>query len=154
MGMYFLDTSAIVKRYIPEQGRSFILTLIDPKHNHNLYISQAALVEVVSFFCRRGHEKSITPDERDGLIDLFRQHIRDEYNVVPVTTAIYTGAGNLCRTHRLRAYDAVQLACALHLRNETRASRLPDPIFVCADNNLLSIASTEELSIDNPNNYP
>ena len=67
---------------------------------------------------------------------------------------IYTAAGNLCRTHRLRAYDAVQLACALALREQTRANKLPDPIFVCADNNLLSIASAEGLDIDNPNNYP
>ena len=154
MGVYFLDTSAIVKRYIPEQGHSFILTLIDPEQSHILYISQAAFVEVVSTFCRRGHEKSITLEERDELIRLFRQHIHDEYNVVPVATEIYTSAGDLCRIHRLRAYDAVQLACALDLREQTRANKLPDPIFVCADNNLLSIASAEGFDIDNPNNYP
>ena len=57
-------------------------------------------------------------------------------------------------SHRLRAYEAVQLACALDLREQTRANKLPDPIFLCADNNLLSIASAEGFAIDNPNNYP
>ncbi len=51
MGTYFLDTSAIVKRYVPEQGQSFILTLCEPAQGHDLYISQAALVEVVASIC-------------------------------------------------------------------------------------------------------
>jgi predicted nucleic acid-binding protein len=37
-------------------------------------------------------------------------------NIWPVTTDLYTSAGYLCRSHRLRAYDAVQLACILALR--------------------------------------
>jgi hypothetical protein len=48
----------------------------------------------------------------------------------------------------------VQLACALALREQTRANNVLDPVFVCADNNLLSIARAEGLDIDNPNNYP
>ena len=154
MGTYFFDTSVIVKRYTPEQGQTLVLDLCDPKWGHNLYISQAAFVEVVSSFCRKAHEKVITVEVRDRLIDLFRQDIPTGYITIPVTTEIYSAAGNLCRTHRLRAYDAVQLACALDLREQTRASKLPDPIFLCADNNLLSIANAEGFAIDNPNNYP
>ena len=32
MASYFLDTSAIVKRYFPEQGHSWILALCLPAH--------------------------------------------------------------------------------------------------------------------------
>jgi len=44
MGSYFLDTSAIVKRYVPaEQGHTWVAALCHPAQGHKLYISQAAL---------------------------------------------------------------------------------------------------------------
>jgi len=36
MATYFLDTSAIVKRYIVEQGQAWILSLCDPAQGHDL----------------------------------------------------------------------------------------------------------------------
>jgi len=45
MATYFLDTSAVVKRYVPaEQGHAWIVALCDPAQGHILYISQAAFV--------------------------------------------------------------------------------------------------------------
>lgn len=77
MGMYFLDTSAIVKRYVAEPGQSLLLEICNPEQGHSLYISQAALVEVVASICRKGHEKSITIEERDKVIAAFRQDTRE-----------------------------------------------------------------------------
>ena len=53
MGAYFLDTSAIVKRYFLEKGHQWIIALCDPEQANIIYISQAALVEVVAAICRR-----------------------------------------------------------------------------------------------------
>jgi len=154
MATYFLDTSAIIKRYIFEQGQAWILSLCDPAQGHDLYISQAALVEVVATICRRAREQSINMTERDRLINVFRQDSKESYNIWPVTTDLYTSAGDLCRSHRLRAYDAVQLACVLALRQDSLANQAPEPIFVCADVGLLDIAGVEGLQVENPNNYP
>lgn len=153
MATYFFDTSAIIKRYIFEQGQAWILSLCNPVQSHSLYISQAALVEVVAAVCRRTREKSISITERDKLIAVFRQDSEENYNIWPVTTDLYTSAGNLCRSHRLRAYDAVQLACVLALRQYALANEAPEPIFVCADIGLIDVASAEGLRIENPNNY-
>src|SRR5207244_1318916 len=101
-----------------------------------LYISQAALVEVVAAMCRRTHEQSMTITDRNRLISTFRQDCNDSFNIWPVTTAIYIFAGDLCRSYKLRAYDAVQLACVLGLRDKALATRAPAPIFVCADTGL------------------
>jgi predicted nucleic acid-binding protein len=146
MATYFLDTSAIIKRYIFEPGQAWILSLCNPAQGHDLYISQAALVEVVAAICRRAREKSISIAERDRLITVFRQDSKQGYNIWPVTTDLYHAAGDLCRSHRLRAYDAVQLASVLALRQYTLANQAPEPIFVCAD--------VEGLQGENPNNYP
>jgi predicted nucleic acid-binding protein len=154
MASYFFDTSALDKRYFPEQGHRWISTLCESEQSHFLYISQAALVEVVATICRKAHEQRQTDEERDALIKRFRQDSQKAYIIWPVTTAIYTAAGDLCRTHRLRAYDAVQLACVLGLRTEAEANEAASPVFVCADHNLLTIAVAEGLSNENPNNYP
>jgi uncharacterized protein len=153
MATYFLDTSAIIKRYIFEPGQAWILSLCNPAQGHDLYISQAALVEVVAAICRRAREKSINIAERDRLITVFRQDSQESYNIWPVATDLYHAAGDLCRSHRLRAYDAVQLACVLALRQYTLANQAPEPIFVCADVGLLDIAGVEGLQGENPNNY-
>ena len=92
--------------------------------------------------------------ERDRLIHVFRQDSKESYNIWPVTTDLYTSAGDLCRSHRLRAYDAVQLACTLALREYTLANHVSELIFVCADVSLLDIAGVEGLQVENPNNYP
>jgi uncharacterized protein len=154
MATYFLDTSAIIKRYIFEPGQAWVLSLCNPAQGHDLYISQAALVEVVAAICRRAREKSISIAERDRLITVFRHDSKQGYNIWPVTIDLYNAAGDLCRSHRLRAYDAVQLACALALRQYTLTNQAPEPIFVCADVGLLDIAGIEGLRVENPNTYP
>lgn len=153
MAIYFLDTSAIVKRYFPERGHTRIVNLCDPTRVHNLYISQVALVETIAAICRREREQSITLTERNTLITAFRQDSRDSYNIWSVTTEIYIFAGDLCRSHRLRAYDAIQLACVIALREYTQANQAPEPIFICADHALLDIATVEGLTTENPNDY-
>ncbi len=153
MATYFLDTSAIIKRYIFEQGQAWILSLCNPEQGHNLYISQVALAEVVAAICRRARELSISMAERDRLITVFRQDGKESYNIWLADNELYNSAGDLCRLHRLRAYDAVQLAGVLALRHYTLASQVPEPIFVCADAGLLDIAGVEGLQVENPSNY-
>ena len=75
-----------------------------------------------------------------------------------VDNALYTAAGDLCRSHRLRAYDAVQLACALAVRQDVFVAQaaehqLPDVLFVSADLALLTIARAEGFNVEDPNTY-
>ncbi len=154
MALYYLDSSAVVKRYVAEGGHTWIVALCDPAQGHDLHIAQAALVEVVATLCRKAREAALTTAERDQLIADFRRDTTTTYAVRPVTTAIYTRAGDLCRTHRLRAYDAVHLAAVLDLRDDAQAGGTPAPSFVCADTDLLGFAGAEGLSTDNPNAHP
>jgi len=158
MALYFLDSSAIVKRYFQEPGHEWIEMLHDPAQGHGLYIAQAALVEVVASICRKAREQNMPLEERDSTIDDFRRDVQNAYSVWLVDNALYTAAGDLCRSHRLRAYDAVQLACALAVREDVLAAQPPDAeppdfLFVSADLGLLTIARAEGFRSENPNNY-
>jgi len=68
MALYFLDSSAVVKRYVAEAGHAWIVALCDPAQGHDLHIAQAALVEVVATLCRKAREAALTTGERDHLI--------------------------------------------------------------------------------------
>ena len=147
MRTYFLDSSAIVKRYVGEKGHAWVITLCNPAHDHELYISQIALVEVVRAICIKAHDKLITNADRDRIVTLFRRDSQSAYGVLPHTDSVCTYAGDLCYSHRLRSYDAVQLASVLVLRRETLLKRASPPIFVTADRGLITFATTEGLMI-------
>lgn len=153
MATYYLDSSAVVKRYAAETGSAWVSALCDPASGNTIVISQAALVEVVAALCRKGVQGASGKPDRDRAIGLFRKDANESYGQQRVTKSIYMHAGDLCQRHNLRAYDAIQLACALALRDKLAPLGVA-PVFVCADKNLLSCAWTEGLSVDDPNAHP
>lgn len=156
MAVYFLDTSALVKRQVTEVGHTWVKALCRPGIGHTIVISELAEVEVIASFCRMVREAPprLNPANRDRLITRFKQQIQRRYIVVPVDRAIITRAAALCRVHPLRAYDAIQLACAVTRRDDDLAAGQPAPIFVCADMVLLGAAAAEGLAVENPNSHP
>lgn len=60
----------------------------------------------------------------------------------------------LTQRHRLRGYDAVQLAAALLANQPLIAAGLPALTFIAADEDLIAAARAEGLPAENPNAYP
>ena len=152
---YFLDTSALVKRYVPEIGSDWILSITDPATDNHLAISQITWVEVHSALARRLRDGSFSAQRFDLIAQKVREDFENEYRVIDVDQTLIETATELVMQHPLRAYDSVQLASALRFQSTTLLSQ-PETrlIFVSADNRLLNIAHSEGLAIDNPNNYP
>lgn len=151
---YFLDTSALVKRYVPEIGSDWILSITDPATSNDLAISQITWVEVHSAFARRLRDGSLSADRFDLILQKVREDFENEYQIVDVDRTLIETAGELVLRHPLRAYDSVQLASALRVQSMLISVQNTQLIFVSADNRLLNIAQSEGLAIDNPNNYP
>jgi uncharacterized protein len=154
VNLYFLDSSALIKRYVVEIGSPWIKTLTDSQTGNSLLVVRITWVEVLSAFARRQREGGINAEEVAGLIQHFRSEFNSRYRVIEVDEALAERAGELIVQYPLRAYDAVQLAAAL--RVQSVLTSIPDTqlIFVSADNRLLNIAQSAGLAIDNPNNYP
>ena len=152
MGNYFLDTSALVKRHVLESGHLWVRALCRVNAGNTIIISEAALIEVVASVCRMARENPprLAIADRDRIIARFQRLIRRNYLIVQVNRETYIRAAALCRKHPLRAYDAVQLACALAWRDDALAISQPAPIFVCADHALLGAAALEGFAIENP----
>ena len=119
----FLDTSAVAKRYIPEQGSAWIQKLCDPAQGHFLFIAQITWVELSSVIYKKTTSGAAPPRLRmahaDTILALFRRQIRlRAYQEVRLTRAVLQRAAELIRTHQgLRSLDAIQLASALVVRD-------------------------------------
>lgn len=151
---YFLDTSALVKRYVAETGSGWIKSITDPVTANPLAIAQITWVEVLSALSRRQREGSLSRGDLDSVVRDFREDFENQYRIINVDPALVESAGQLVIQYPLRAYDAVQLASAL--RFQALFAPTPDTqlVFVTADVRLSDIAQTEGLVTDNPNNYP
>ena len=151
---YFLDTSALVKRYVPETGSNWIQWITDVAANNDLTISEITWVELHSALSRRQREGSMSAGELDIILQKFRNEFETNYRIIEVDQALIESAGQLVVQYPLRAYDAVQLASGLYVKTLLMSVPETQLVFVSADNRLLNIAHSEGLAIDNPNNYP
>ncbi|MEG4381683.1 type II toxin-antitoxin system VapC family toxin [Microcoleus sp. M2_C5] len=153
VNIYFLDSSALIKRYVVEIGSPWIKTLTDSQTGNSLLLVRITWVEVLSAFARRQREGGITAAEVAALIAKFRSEFNSRYRVIEVDLALVERAGELIVQYPLRAYDAVQLAAALRVQSVLTSIPETQLIFVSADNRLLDIAQSAGLAMDNPNNY-
>jgi len=154
VNIYFLDSSALIKRYVVEIGSPWIKTLTDFQTGNSLLLVRITWVEVLSAFARRQREGGINAAEMAALIQKFRSEFNSRYRVIEVDEVLAERAGELIVQYPLRAYDAVQLASALRVQSLLTSMPETQLIFVSADNRLLNIAQSAGLAIDNPNNYP
>lgn len=155
MSHFYLDASAIVKRYSPETGSAWVQEQIAPLAGHTVVLSEITLAEVAAALAAK-HRASdgITQKERDDALALFLNHCDAEYALIAINRSIIDRAVSLTQGHKLRGYDAVQLATAL-VANETLSSAgLAQLTFVAADEDLLTAAEAKGLLTENPSLYP
>lgn len=154
MSDYFLDSSALVKRYIAESGSKWISQLTDPSANNAIFIAEITMAEVAAALAAKQRASSgITQQQRDRALSRFLQDCDENFSLLSVDGAAIARAVKLTQSYRLRGYDSVQLAVAL-LNSEALTPRgLPKPVFVASDGDLLTAAKAESLPTDNPLNH-
>ena len=153
MVVYFIDSSALVKRYVSETGTAFVIGITDPAAAHRLYIARITGVEVIAALARRGRAGDIAADALAAALTQFRQELTTLYRIVEITSALLSDAMRLAETRAVRGYDAVQLAAALRVHTECRALGLPATL-VSADGDLNDAAVADGLAVENPNTHP
>ncbi len=151
---FFLDTSALIKRYTAESGTTWVQALTAPTSKRKIVLSEITLAEFASAIARKHRTPhGISHTERDRTLALFLEHCRNEYELTSVSRAIIDRAVRLTQNHKLRGYDAVQLGSGLVLNEKLLAVGAPPLTFVAADHDLLAAANAEGLATENPNLY-
>ena len=151
MSAYFLDSSALVKRYVQEVGTSNILKLFtDPKQG-DIFIATVTSVEIVAAITRRMKGGSLRPVDAEQLCKQLRTDLQTDYLQVEITEKVIQSAMQIAETYGLRGYDAIQLAAGCAVNDICIASNYPPLTFVSADHELNDAALQQGLIIDNPN---
>ncbi|HEY9906071.1 MAG TPA: type II toxin-antitoxin system VapC family toxin [Thermosynechococcaceae cyanobacterium] len=154
MAIYFVDTSALVKRYINEIGSAWVLDLFNPALKHEIFIAAVTGVEIVAAITRRSRGGSISTSDAATICSQLKTDLQADYQIIEITERVISSGMALSETHGLRGYDAIQLAAGGAVNQACIANNLPPTNFVSADYELNLAASSEGLMIENPNNQP
>lgn len=141
--MNYLDTSALVKRFVAEAGSERVAGLM--VRGGLVATATIAYAEVFAALARRHREGALS---RAAYATVQRRFARewDAYVRVDLVEAVLRRARDLVHRHPLRAYDAVHLGTALDLQEA-----LGEPVtLIAADSRLLDAASSEHLAVINP----
>jgi predicted nucleic acid-binding protein len=149
VAVYFLDTSAVVKRYVLEPGTPWVQALAAPTAGHSLFLVRITLAETVAAVTRRERGVHISAHNAATALADFQHDFARQYFIVEVSAALVTQAASLARTHALRGYDAVQLAAPLEIH-----SQAPSLTLLSADADLNTAAVAQGLLVDDPNSHP
>lgn len=147
MALYYLETSALVKLYVKEPGTERLLRLAARTGNHRFAVLTLTRVEVHSAIRRRQREGDIDEPIAERLLSQFEQHLESRFIRQVLNDALIDLATSLVNRSALRAYDAVQLAGCLILKEN---SATDEPTFVCSDQRLIQAAQTEGLGCFDP----
>jgi uncharacterized protein len=142
LALYYLETSALVKLYVREPGTDKLLRLAGREANHRLAVLTLARVEFHSAVRRRERAEDIDGANARRLLSRFEQHLESKFLRVTLNDSVMEMACTLLDRHPLRAYDAVQLAGCLGLKSMSGSD---EPVFICADRQLLTAAEAEGL---------
>jgi hypothetical protein len=151
--VYFLDTSALVKKYMTETGSTWVETLTDAGSVNKIILARVTWVETLSAFTRLHRENRINLNVLTQIINVFKSDWERQFQIVEVEKSDYEKAGELLKKHPLRAYDSIQLACALKIYSAFTRIAPQLFTFVSADDRLINAAQAEEMQIENPNNH-
>jgi predicted nucleic acid-binding protein len=147
---YYVDTSALIKRYLVETGSTWVRSFTDSTAGNVIVVCDLTAVEVFSTLARRQREATIAAADIQTLQTRFLADFGREYLSVSLEEVVLSRARDLLNRYPLRSLDAIQLASAVEASNI-----LGEPItFISADRNLLRAASSENFQIDTPYNHP
>lgn len=141
---FFIDTSALFKRYQPEKGTAAVTRILEDR-SRPLYISSLTIVEIVSNLKRLFEVDRITTEnqfqqQRDFF---YKDMVTLSMTILDVTAEDVIKAEDLILKRYMKPVDSIQLAIALNLKSD-------DITFVSADQRLCKIAAEEGLKTLTP----
>lgn len=150
---YYLDSSALVKRYVAESGSVWVADLMHRAQGNRIYLAEIAGAEVVAALARRAAFGGSTRTFSIAAIAAFRLDFSSRFRLVETSQSLIASAMNLAEQHSLRGYDSVQLAAMLQVNAEYAAVGRYCTL-VSADVELNAAAVLEGITVENPNDHP
>lgn len=137
----FFDTSALVKRYVEEPGSTMVRAAL---RSHSIVVARVTFAEAAAAVTRAARAGAISEEQRDSILARLPEDFA-RLQVVEIRPALVARVPALVTRHPLRAYDAIQLAAAITVRQTGLAVEI-----WCADGDLVGAAIAEGFRVITP----
>jgi predicted nucleic acid-binding protein len=139
---YYVDTSALVKRYHVEPGSQRVDQLFgDPAST--FLTANIALTEVTSALDRKVQEGMLTRDALTTVLAAIARDLLEDFWLIEIERVHILKSQELILRHHLRTLDALHLAVLLSLKDLA-------PVLVSSDQKLLEAARQERFAVLDP----
>lgn len=145
--MNYLDTSALIKRFVAERGSALVQTIVS--RNGTVATAKIAYAEVYAGLTRKRREGHLPDRQYASACRQFESDWR-AYVRVDLRDEVLLLARDLIQRHPLRGFDAIHLASALALKSALGE----ETTFAAADERLLRAATAEGLRALNVETAP
>lgn len=150
MTVFYLDASALVKRYAIEAGSPWINDVLFAQPTHLLITSRLSQIETRSALARRKRESHISDVDHVDAVRAVDEDFSSRLRIIELDRQVAATATALLDRYVLRAGDAVQLASALLANTVLVTNDQPPLVFVAADQRLINAAIAEGMVTDYP----
>jgi len=136
----FFDTSALIKRYIAENGSPQVDTLLSKAKI--VYVSSITLIECTSTIRRLLAEKAITLSEYKHL----KHDLLSDFNyftLIPLTGSLVRTATDVIDKYQVKTLDAIQLASAIMVKKDIQS-------LVACDKKLIQTSKRLKITVIDP----
>lgn len=143
MPVFYLDTSALVKRYRTEQGTEVVERLLSsPAPHDRFFLSFLSVIELTSGILRLAKGGQLPEDTAHEILARFRRDVRNLFLLWPLGDEIAASAVTAVEEHRLRSTDAIHLATAQKIASLASGTQA---VMVSSDRELLDAAAAAGL---------
>ena len=151
MNYFWLDASALVKRYVAETGTPVVNYFFTRVPLQQMLCLLESVGEIISIFVRRRNGGTITRSGfNQAMLDFHSEvSLCAEVEKVYPTESQIAASWEFIETHSINSTDAIILCCALDSAIELRTEG-DDLIMVATDARLLRAAQAEGLRTFNP----
>ena len=101
MAAYFLDSSALVKRYAAETGSAWVENLTDPRSGNRIYVAAITHVEVIAAIARKKKGLLLSATDAAAAIGRFENDLQTDLRVFDLTPNVITHGGKTGRETRI-----------------------------------------------------
>jgi len=151
MLFFYVDASAVLKRYTVEAGTPVVNHLFEKAGPKRLVVLQIGIAEVVSILVRKKNDGRLTHGAYAQAVTEFSTEVVNEADLrkISIGGGDITAALPLIQTHSINATDGLVLQSALSLAAELRTGG-HNLVLVTSDQRLLRAAPAEGLQTFNP----
>lgn len=148
MAVFYLDTSALVKRYWPEQGTDLVDRLSEARTADDRFVtSLLTILEMTSATHRLIGSDRLPQNVGHEILGQFRRDLQEHFVVWPLDERTLEDAVHIVEQYRLRSADAIHLATALAMASAAQGSQA---VLVSADRELCAAAESAGLRVVDP----